>query len=353
MIVGYSEIDKYACKVFEHHFKGVKKYGDATGIIPEQLPKFDILTAGFPCHDFSIAGKRRGFGNVRGALFFEICRIIRIKRPKYILLENVKGLLNHSQGDTFETIIKSLDELGYDLQWQMLNSKYFGVPQNRERVFIVGNLRGERRPQIFPIEENGQTNNEIQGQEVNTITASYQSKQTNGTYIIENKLKELSKGKSQGMRIYDTKGIATTIASQAGGLGAKTGLYMVSRPHGFNKGGKRKYPNVRNSAIHNEVVCIPVLTPDRKKIRQKGRAFKQHGEPAFTLTGQDIHGIYNGKSVRRLTPKECERLQGFPDDWTLTENMRDTQRYKMLGNAVTVNVVEYIARKLFEAIKWN
>ena len=119
----------------------------------------------------------------------------------------------------------------------------------------------------------------------------------------------------QGSRVYKSSGISSTIASQAGGLGAKTGLY-----------------------------AIPVLTPDRPNKRQNGRRFKEDGEPSFTLTGQDKHGIYDGMKIRRLTPLECERLQGFPDGWT--EGISDSQRYKVLGNAVTVNVIEAIMTKL-------
>ena len=134
--VGYSEIDKYAIATYESHFGGHKNYGDATKIKPEELPDFDMLCGGFPCQAFSIAGKRKGFDDTRGTLFFDIARILRVKRPKIILLENVKGLLNHEGGKTFAIIIDTITELGYDVQWMVLNSKFFGVPQNRERVFL-------------------------------------------------------------------------------------------------------------------------------------------------------------------------------------------------------------------------
>jgi len=148
--IGCSEIDKYAIQVYEKHFNH-KNYGDITKIQPENLPDFDLLVGGFPCQSFSIAGKRGGFNDTRGTLFFEIARIIKEKQPRLLLLENVKGLLSHDQGNTFTTIISTLDELGYDCQWQVLNSKNFGVPQNRERVFIVGNRRGTKRPNVFPL----------------------------------------------------------------------------------------------------------------------------------------------------------------------------------------------------------
>jgi DNA (cytosine-5)-methyltransferase 1 len=148
--VGFSEIDKYAIQTYRKHFPEHKNYGDATKIITSELPEFDLLLAGFPCQSFSIAGKRGGFEDTRGTLFFEIARIAKDKRPSYLLLENVKGLLSHDKGNTFATIISTIDELGYDCQWNVLNSKDFGVPQNRERVFIVGHLRGIPRPKVFP-----------------------------------------------------------------------------------------------------------------------------------------------------------------------------------------------------------
>lgn len=162
-IVGYSEIDKYATSVYEHHFKGVRNYGDITKIDEKTLPDFDCLVGGFPCQAFSVAGKRAGFDDTRGTLFFDLARILRTKRPRLFVFENVKGLLNHDGGNTFRTIITTIVELGYDCQWEVLNSKNHGVPQNRERVIIVGHLRGSSRPQVFPItRENGNIANASQ-----------------------------------------------------------------------------------------------------------------------------------------------------------------------------------------------
>ena len=154
--VGFSEIDKYANQVLKYRFGGVKNYGNAKEIRTSELPEFDLLCGGFPCQAFSIAGKRGGFDDTRGTLFFEIARVIEAKRPKIVLLENVKGLLNHDKGKTFATILCSLWELGYDVQWMVLNSKFFGVPQNRERVFIVGSIRGTSRPEILPFGEDAE-----------------------------------------------------------------------------------------------------------------------------------------------------------------------------------------------------
>ena len=143
--IGYCEIDKYAKQAYDAIYDtgGELYFDDARKIVPEQLPDFDLLVGGFPCQSFSISGARKGFDDTRGTLFFEIARIATVKKPKYLFLENVPGLLNHDSGRTFETIIHTLDELGYDVCWQVLNSKNFGVPQSRNRVFIIGYLRGQ------------------------------------------------------------------------------------------------------------------------------------------------------------------------------------------------------------------
>ena len=304
--IGFSEIDKYAVSIYQKHFPNHKNYGDITKIITKTLPDFDLLVGGFPCQSFSIAGKRGGFSDTRGTLFFEIARIVKQKQPRLLLLENVKGLLSHDKGQTFTTIISTLDELGYDCQWQVLNSKNFGVPQNRERVFIIGNLRGTSRPEVFPIGEDVQPLTTKDGKQASdavvsrTLTATDAKMHLDGNYI------------------------------------------------------------------------APVLTPDRLNKRQNGRRFKENGEPSFTLTGQDRHGVYLPPRIRRLTPKECERLQGFPDDWTKEgvecpnecnlrdygencimcqhkiKEISDTQRYKMAGNAVSVNVIKEVMKKLIK-----
>ncbi len=155
--IGFSEIDKFSSELLKSKWPEIKNYGDARKINPNKLPDFDMLCGGFPCQAFSIAGKRKGLEDTRGTLFFEIARIVKVKRPKYLFLENVKGLLSHETGETktFKIIGDSLEELGYEFQWMVLNSKFFGVPQNRERVFIIGNLREECRSEILPFRENG------------------------------------------------------------------------------------------------------------------------------------------------------------------------------------------------------
>lgn len=342
LCVGYSEIDRYAIQIYEKHFGGHKNYGDATKIDPATLPEFDFLVGGFPCQSFSIAGKRRGFEDTRGTLFFEIARVLKEKQPRLFLLENVKGLLNHDGGKTFTTILKTIDELGYDAEWQVLNSKYFGVPQNRERVFIIGHLRGESGRQIFPIREN---DSKI-GEDIKRIAHNDTFRRYNQTYDISGSVESL-----------DT----------SGGGGHQPCIEIPKIAGTLTGGG-------HSGGLHSDMTVIPVLTPDGLEKRQNGRRFKEDGEPMFTLTGQDIHGVMidrlftmgNAKpnrsclgagrtpecgneqgSIRRLTPIECERLQGFPDNWT--EGISDTQRYKCLGNAVTTNVIQAIMEKIINA----
>ena len=194
--VGYSEIDKYAIATYQKHFPNHKNYGDATKIKADELPDFDMLCGGFPCQAFSIAGKRRGFEDTRGTLFFDVARIIEVKRPKIVFLENVKGLLNHNKGETFRIIIQTLEELGYCVEWMVLNSKNYNVPQNRERVFITGFHREKAERQILPFGKN---------------IERFSQKNPKG-------LELLYDGDYQSKRIYSVSGIAPTIpVSKTGG----------------------------------------------------------------------------------------------------------------------------------------
>jgi len=236
---------------------------DIRTVPTSEIPDHDILTAGFPCQAFSIAGKRRGFDDTRGTLFFEVARILKDKQPKFFILENVKGLLSHDNGNTFKTIISTLTELGYDLQWQVLNSKNFGVPQNRERVFIVGHIRGEPGPEVFPI-GTGSKENVKEGVLAHTLNAS------------------------------DWRG-----------------------------------------ANRNQ---------QQTTIRTDKQNTQKRGDKSNTTNTIRRTSYTDDMRIRRLTPTECERLQGFPDGFT--EGVSDTQRYKTLGNAVTVNVVYEVAKRL-------
>jgi len=260
--VGSCEWDEKARETYNKNFGHYPEYNDVKDLQPYTLPQFDVLCAGFPCQAFSLAGKRMGFNDTRGTMFFEIARIAKVKRPQFLFLENVKGLLYHDKGNTFRTILSTLDELGYDAEWQVLNSEYF-VPQRRERIFILGHLRGQCTRQVFPLGD-----------------------------LCE-------KTKSQLKKIGN---IAETGHDSLWG-----GLYYLSNT--------------------------------KANIKQR----YQERTKTWTLTTSSDWGIEDSGSIRLPTPVECERLQGFPDNWTIGS---DTQRKKQMGNAVTVPVVEYIAREL-------
>lgn len=334
--VGYSEIDKYAIKVYERNFPNVRNYGDITKINAKELPDFDCLVGGFPCQAFSIAGKRRGFDDTRGTLFFDLARILREKQPRYFVFENVKGLLSHDQGNTFRTIITTIDELGYDCQWSVLNSKDFGVPQNRERVYIVGHLRGTPRPEVFPITGDGGADTRLPGHVSNTLTARYEGAQAVGTYIGESKLnaqeiRQLNQPTHSNDRVYASDGISQTLNTMQGGNRQP----FVKVPEATKKG----------YAEASVGQAINLSVPNSKT--RRGRV----SDIAPTLdTGMQLHTLTEDVRIRRLTPKECERLQGFPDNWTAEGTdgpISDTQRYKMCGNAVSVPVVAAVFERLF------
>ncbi len=411
----YSEVDKYAQSIYQRQFPGAIRLGDVTKV-SDGLGKIDIITGGFPCQSFSIAGKRGGFTDTRGTLFFEIERLARIYKPAYLLLENVKGLASHEGGDTIRVILDRLRRLDYSVQLLLLNTKDFGIPQNRERYFFICTAAGKPRPEISSIREH----------KAETAASN-----------------EMTTGQSQGYRVYNPEGNSCTLAGEAGGLGAKTGLYAIGEirtDEGLRtfkdnvcgtlramesrgdkviivdregKQKKREHASCLSGGAHSggnhsdmDLLITPVLSPDRIEKRQNGRRFKEPGEPSFTLTAQNRHGVMmhrvrtnEGKKlrkeyeagnikhgfnehrtlepkeenisgsittfpddnilqqnliIRRLTPIECERLQGFPDNWTQYgengETISDSQKYKTLGNAVTVTVVQAIAAEIRKVI---
>ena len=267
-VVFTSEIDKFARTVYKKNF-GVEPHGDIRKIKAEDIPNHDILFGGFPCQTFSIAGKRRGFEDTRGTLFFEIARILKRKQPRMFLLENVRGLLSQDKGKAFAKILQTVDELGYDAEWQLLNSKDFRVPQNRERVFVVGHLRGHSRRQIFPITENDRQTNDIQEQNTNCLTARYEGAQAVGSYIVE--------GQQYAQNIQKTAKCLT-------GGGHSGGLHS------------------------------------------------------------DMTVIKDNNNIRRLTPIECERLQGFPPDWT-AKGITLTDKIYITGNICQEVNVQLISVK--------
>ena len=334
--IGFCEIDKFARASYKaiHDTKGEIELHDITAVSDEfvrGIGSVDIICGGFPCQAFSIAGNRRGFEDTRGTLFFEIARFASILKPRYLFLENVKGLLNHENGITFETIISTLDELGYNVEWQVLNSKDFGVPQNRERVFIIGHLRGECTRRVFPLSGENQSTISRSVMKIGNINPSGNG--MNGeVYQADGLAPTLTTNKGEGQKIaiksntikqlgvlqpnfnqcgviYETDGIAPTIrAYQGGGLEPK----IIQRGHGYNQGGEHD--------------IAPTLTSN---------------------SYQENNHLSDGYRIRKLTPRECWRLQGFPD-WAFDKAQEvnsNSQLYKQAGNSVTVNVIAAIAKE--------
>lgn len=316
--VGFCEIDPFARKSYKaiHNTEGEFEFHDITRVTDESvrgIGRVDVICGGFPCQAFSIAGKRAGFEDTRGTLFFEIARFASILRPKYLFLENVTGLLNHDNGNTFETILGALDELGYDAEWQVFNSKNFGVPQNRERVFIIGHLRGAGGRAFFPFGRGDKEIGSLQGQSTNTITARYGEAQGSGSYIIEGQQPKI-----------------------------------IQRGHGYNQGGEHDITPTLTSNSWQENNHVKVYDFYNRKTKDEVGTLTASGHQGNTKAG--TFGILDGIRIRKLTPRECWRLQGFPD-WAFDKAQAvnsNSQLYKQAGNSVTVNVIEAIARKLEE-----
>ncbi|HGA1322624.1 TPA: DNA cytosine methyltransferase [Streptococcus suis] len=428
--VGFCEIDPFARKSYKaiHDTEGEFEFHDITAVADESvrgIGRVDVICGGFPCQAFSIAGKRAGFEDTRGTLFFEIARFASILRPKYLFLENVTGLLNHDNGNTFETILGALDELGYDAEWQVFNSKNFGVPQNRERVFIIGHLRGAGGRSVFPFGGEGKAVDNQQSQinvvgttlatgaqgtnsrhwvydatglmscldatmykqpkqiAVPVLTPDREDKRQNGRRfktdgepmftltaqdkhgVLVNDIKVvgvIEPNFNQSGCIYDPEGIAPTIRTmQSGGLEPK----IIQRGHGYNQGGEHDTaPTLTsNSWQENNLLAIKEATAKGyseatvgdsvnlshpNSATRRGRVGKQVANTL--LTGEEQGVVTPNFRIRKLTPRECWRLQGFPD-WAFDRAQAvnsNSQLYKQAGNSVTVNVIEAIAKRLKE-----
>ena len=294
-----SEWDKYAVETYEQNFH-LKPFGDITKISEKDIPTHDILCGGFPCQAFSISGKQKGFEDTRGTLFFDIARITDFHKPKVLFLENVKNLAKHNEGKTLKTITNSLQELGYSVFTKILNSSIFGLPQNRERIYIVAFHNSLNSNSFkFPVPPNTPIclDQLLENEPKNAKIIERNDIEIYKNYTVSNSLlsemevlnKPIQIGKvnkgGQGERIYHTLGHAITLSAYGGGVGSKTGLYLV-----------------------------------------------------------------NGK-IRKLSPRECARVQGFPDNFVL--NSSNTQAYKQFGNSVSVNVLQYILIEIGKILKLN
>ena len=349
--IGFCEKDKFARKSYEAMYdtKGEWFHDDITTIDPTRLPKADLWCAGSPCQNVSIAGKRAGLYGERSGLFFTFVELIKSQKeedkPEWVLLENVKGLLSSGGGRDYLDYLSILDEAGYDLEWQVFNSKDYGVPQNRERIYTLGHLRRKGRRQVLPISRESSSH-----------------------------LKQLVGG-MQSYRVYDPSGIATTLVGEGGGLGAKTGLYLIDQSLTGPKlteearciTARYTAGATKRTAMNSGVLEVqPILTQGIKvrngtkqgyQLAEVGDSVDLSYPSSLTRRARVGRGIahnlscscqmgavvWNGRvvKIRKLTPKECFRLQGFSDD--LFEKAKavnsDAQLYKQAGNGVTVPVV--------------
>jgi DNA (cytosine-5)-methyltransferase 1 len=282
--VGYSEIDKWAIRTYDRHFSH-RALGDVTAIEPATLPQFDLLVGGFPCQPFSTAGDRLGFADERGTLFFDVARILQYARPRHFILENVKGLLGHEYGETFKAIIGILSRMGYCVEWQILDGQDHGVPQSRERIFIVGHLGGIPGRLIFPMGDN--VGRKVDGDP---------KRSRYGERVFSGPVEDTPAGELMGLvrskarlsePVWASRTIATTIDANYGS--------------GPGYGGNR------------------------------------------TQAGRVDNGVLR---LRKLTPVEVERCSGFPDNHTAGHS--NNQRYRQIGNAVVPAVVKAIATELYQ-----
>ncbi|MGP4909527.1 DNA cytosine methyltransferase [Lactococcus lactis] len=417
--VGFCEIDKFARHSYKaiHNTEGEREYHDITTVSNEEWRTLrgtvELICGGFPCQAFSIAGKRKGFlDETRGTLFFEIARAAEQIKPRTLFLENVRGLLSHDKGRTFRTIISTLNELGYDAEWQILNSKNFGVPQNRERVFIIGHLRGERGREVFPItrENSGAIKRIVNGRE----THGHSTYDVFGTDGISPTLKTMQGGNLQPKilvnvnpsgngingNVYDSERLAPTLTTNKG-EGPKVAIRVkeatkqgfavaelgdsinFSVPNSKTRRGRvgKQVAQTLDTSCNQAVIVQNPLKGKTKngwhfeqnvfdveglartlkagggsgnipKIVQKPRGFNKGGEHevAPTLSSNSWHEnnlLKSGIRIRKLTPRECWRLQGFPDRAfeKAQEVNSNSQLYKQAGNSVTVPVIYEIARR--------
>ena len=392
---GYSEIDKNAIKCYEQNFVGHKNFGDCTKINPDDLPSFDLLTGGFPCQDVSLAGKR-DLSEGRTNLYQEILRIARAKRPKYLLLENVKGLLSMNLNDDklenklLDKIVRDLKSLGYGVCYKVLNSKDFGVPQNRERIWFVCKLGGWDfmefqfpnpvplklfvKDLLEPVVDKKYLLSEKQLLAIQNKLRCAQELKIEDVKVLQ--IDSSGKGyKSQNDRLRNIYGESPTISS--GGTGSKLKIFdpvifaLRTRQEMKGEWCKGREGKLQSCEFNMDGITNSLTSVQKDNLVMDTRKYKGETEPRVydgitptlvarkrtdeapavfaTITTENAHtfGI-----LRRLTPKECFRLMGFLNDEINLGGLCDSAKYKLAGNGWDINVVSLIFKKMFGATKW-
>lgn len=375
------EFDKHKRKEYEIIHGNEPQGCDIRDVRAADIPRADVWFFGAPCQDFSLAGLRKGLGGDRSSLIGEVFRLVEEKaedKPEWLVYENVKGMLSSNYGYDFLSILLAMDGLGYDVEWQVLNTKDFGLPQNRERVYTIGHLRKCGSKQILPITS---TDGKDSNTKINVVGSTNPGKKIQQRKYIygddglmgcltatdykEPKIVQIGRVKNEKRnnpntyRVYDDTGLSPCLNTMQGG-GREP--HIIQRKHGFNKGNMYDIaPTLTKSAYHeNNLVIKSCITPDGAEKRQNGRCFKEDGEPMFTLTKQDIHGVFiqDGEEyvIRKLTPKECMRLQGVPDEYTdklIKAGISDSQIYKAAGDGLSVPIAKEIGERIRKTYEEN
>ena len=391
--LAFAEIDKYARQSYKaiYNTEDEQEWHDVTRITDDDFRHFkneaDIIVGGFPCQAFSIAGKRKGFEDTRGTLFFEIARAIKEVQPSYVLLENVKGLFSHDGGRTFGTIVQALDELGFITEWGLFNSKYWGVPQNRERVYILATRKDKfKEPLLFDLvkQQTEVTTRLIDVLEDEVDEKYYLSEEKTRKLTLDHDLSDdiepainvLGNTSVTGYRAHDVHnsfGLTPTIAArdykgpkqiavreatkQGYAIAEQGDSVNVSFPTSTTRRGRvgKQVPQTLQAGEVNQGVVINPL----KDKTNYGWHFEQavYDSQGITRTVKANGGSGNipktieGLRIRKLTPLECWRLQGFTDEQfykAKDSGVSNSQLYKQAGNSVTVNVVDVIVKQLKE-----
>lgn len=325
----FSEIDKHAIANYKYNYPNAEYIGSVVDIRPRDFRDIDIITFGSPCQDFSLAGKRKGLEGERSSLIEYAIRAISDIRPSVFIWENVKGAFSSNSGADFWAILQAFANIGnYRLEWQLLNTKWF-LPQNRERIYLIGHLADRSEPGVFPIgESEGKSYESEERQTVGCINAGEGKTQNSNTFII-------SSATSKGYEI----------ANEGDSIN-------LSNPNSETRRGRVGKGVAQTLDCSCNQAVISSFTRDKKgKVVNRNDRNICNTITSATGSGGSTDVFVN--NIRRLTEIECERLQGFPDNWTeygnydgVIKKTPKTQRYKMLGNAVTVKVVEEIAKRL-------
>jgi DNA (cytosine-5)-methyltransferase 1 len=342
----YSEIDKHAIAIYKYQFKNSTYAGSVTDLDGRTITRPNIITFGSPCQDFSVAGKRAGLEGQRSSLIGQAIRLITECKPNLFIWENVKGVFSSNSGEDFWAVIQALANIGgYRLEWQLLNTAWF-LPQNRERIYLIGHLAESKRGfgQVFPFIEcsganDGNTNTLTGVQKDNLIVCDWRD--------------------DEGLRIRDD-GNSPTINARA--REDKYGVPMVISHYGHkNKDPQESEisPTLKANSHGHEPMTVHNMLPQSGNPRDGGTGhLTKNDGTTYCLDTGNTNGIEQNRRIRRLTPIECERLQGFPDGWTeygnydgVVKKVANTQRYKTLGNAITVRVMEEIGKKLLNLLK--